>query len=99
MTTPHFSTKLNDRQLMALWNEYCDHISASDHIYFNDEDAFELFGFTIGQTLRAVKAEQYDWDDAYIQMDGYGNPYSFNDLRDEIDMAELEEYLYENEKI
>jgi len=95
----HFSTELDDRQLMVLWNEYCDHISASDHIYTNDEDAFELFGFTIGQTLRSVKQDRYDWDDAYIQMDGYGNPFSFNDLRDYIDLAELEEYLYENEKL
>ena len=95
----HFSTELDDQQLMVLWNEYCDHISASDHILANDEDAFELFGFTIGQTLRSVKQDRYDWDDAYIQMDGYGNPFSFNDLRDQIDLAELENYLYENEKL
>ena len=95
----HFSTELDDRQLMVLWNEYCDHIMASDHIYVNDEDAFEIFGFTIAQTLRAMKVDKYDWDDAYIQMDGYGNPFSFNDLRDYIDLAELEEYLYENEKL
>jgi|TARA_R100000479_G_scaffold164991_1_gene104060 hypothetical protein len=95
----HFSQELDDRQLMVLWNEYCDHIKSSDHIYANDEDAFELFGFTIAQTMRATKQDRYDWDDDYIQMDGYGNPFSFNDLRDEIDMAELEEYLYENEKL
>lgn len=95
----HFTDNLSDTQLMSLWNEYCDHIMACDHIYHNNEDAFETFGFTIAQTLRAVKADKYDWDDDYIQIDGYGNPFSFNDLRDEIDMAELEEYLYENEKI
>ena len=95
----HFSQELDDRQLMVLWNEYCDHIKSSDHIYTNDEDAFELFGFTIAQTLRSTKQNRYDWDDDYIQMDGYGNPFSFNELRDEIDMAVLEEYLYENGKI
>lgn len=95
----HFTDNLSDTQLMGLWNEYCDHIMASDHIYHNNEDAFETFGFTIAQTLRAMKADKYDWDDDYVQIDGYGNPFSFNDLRDEIDLAELEEYLYENEKL
>jgi len=94
-----FYEDMSEDQLRVLWNEYCDHIHASDHIYANDDDAFEIFGFTIGQTMRAAKVDRYDWDDTWVQMDGYGNPFSFSDLTDQIDLAELEEYLYENEKI
>ena len=94
-----FYDDMSEDQLRVLWNEYCDHIQSSDHVYPNDEDAFELFGFTIAQTLRAMKGLTCDWDDDYIQMDGCGNPFSFNDLRDYIELADLEEYLYENEKL
>ena len=94
-----FYEDMSEAKLCALWNEYCDHIMASDHIYPNDDDGFEYFGFTIAQTLRAAKNNRYDWDDTWLQMDGYGNPFSFNDLTDQIDLAELEEYLYENGKI
>ena len=94
-----FYEDMSEDQLRVLWNEYCDHIHAGDHIYPNDDDAFFELGNTIGQTMRAAKNDRYDWDDTWVQMDGYGNPFSFNDLTDQIDLAELEEYLYENEKL
>lgn len=81
-----------ENNLIQRWNDYCDEINASDHIYLNDEDAFETFGFTIAQTLRAMKANKYDWDDTYVQMDGYGNPVSFNKLEEHIDINELINY-------
>ena len=94
-----FYEDMSEDQLRILWNEYCDDIYANDHIFSNDDEGFEIFGFTIAQTLRAAKNDRYDWDDKWLQMDGYGNPFSFNDLTEQIDLAELEEYLYVNEKL
>jgi len=95
----HFTDDITPDELITLWNEFCDANKWSDHIYPNDDDAFDMFGFTIRQTLRAAKADRYSWDDKYLQMDGYGNPFSFNNLTEQIDLAELEDYLYENAKL
>jgi hypothetical protein len=94
-----FYDDMSEDQLRIYWNQYCETHNCSDYISPNDDEAFDEFGFTISQTMRAAKQNRYDWDDKWVQMDGYGNPFSFNDLTDQIDLAELEEFLYENEKL
>ena len=81
-----------ENNLIQRWNDYCDEISASDQIYFNDDEAFELLGITIKQILTAQKAHRYDWDDKYLALDGYANPVSFNKLEEHIDIEELTTY-------
>jgi len=81
-----------ENNLIQRWNDYCDEVSASDHIYFNDDEAFELLGITIKQILAAQKMNRYDWDDKYVVLDGYANPMSFNKLEDHIDIDELTTY-------
>ncbi len=78
--------------LIQRWNDYCDEVRASDQIYNNDDDTFELLGITIRQVLTAQKAHRYDWDDKYLALDGYQNPTSFNDLLEHIDLDELITY-------
>jgi hypothetical protein len=81
-----------ENNLIQRWNDYCDEVSASDQIYFNDDDAFELLGITIKQILIAQKMNRYDWDDKYLALDGYANPVSFNKLEEHIDIEELTNY-------
>ena len=78
--------------LIQRWNDYCDEVSASDQIYLNNDEAFELLGITIKQVLAAQKTNRYDWDDKYIVLDGYANPMSFNGLLEHIDLDELITY-------
>ena len=78
--------------LIQRWNDYCDEISASDQIYLNNDEAFEMLGITIKQILAAQKMNRYDWDDKYVVLDGYANPMSFNDLLEHIDLDELITY-------
>ena len=52
-----FYDDMSEDQLRILWNGYCDDIYANDHIFSNDDEGFEIFGFTIAQTLRAAKNE------------------------------------------
>ena len=78
--------------LIQRWNSYCDEVSASDQIYDNDDDAFDILGITIKQVLSAQKTKRYNWDDKYIVLDGYGNPASFNDLLEHVDLDELINY-------
>lgn len=81
-----------ENNLIQRWNDYCDEVSASDHIYLNDDEAFELLGITIKQILAAQKMNRYDWDDKYVVLDGYANPVSFNKLEEYIDLDELINY-------
>jgi hypothetical protein len=86
--------KFSDAEIISLWNAMCDYINApQDHIYLNDDEAFEMLQLTIRQTVVASKNNRYNFDDKWLTLDGYGNPMSFNNLFNYIDVPELEEYL------
>ena len=86
--------KFSDAEIISLWNAMCDYINApQDHIYLNDDEAFEMLQLTIRQTVVASKNNRYNFDYKWLTLDGYGNPMSFNSLFNYIDVPELEEYL------
>jgi hypothetical protein len=89
-----WTSDFSEAQLVSHWNAMCDHIIAPlDHIYLNDDEAFEMLQLTIRQTVAASKNDRYNFDDKWLTLDGYGNPMSFNSLLSYIDVPELEEYL------
>ena len=84
----------SEAQLASHWNAMCDYINApQDHIYANDDEAFEMLQLTIRQTVAVSKNGRYNFDDKWLTLDGYGNPMSFNSLLNYLDVPELEEYL------
>ena len=86
--------KFSDAEIISLWNAMCDYINApQDHIYLNDDEAFEMLQLTIRQTVVACLNQRWNFDDKWLTLDGYGNPMSFNSLFNYIDVPELEEYL------
>ena len=89
-----WTSDFSEAQLVSHWNAMCDYITApQDHVYANDDEAFEMLQLTIRQTVAASNNDRYDFDDKWLTLDGYGNPMSFNDLTQFIDVPELEEYL------
>jgi hypothetical protein len=89
-----WTSDFSEAQLVSHWNAMCDYITApQDHVYANDDEAFEMLQLTIRQTVAASKNDRYNFDDKWLTLDGYGNPMSFNDLTQFIDVPELEEYL------
>ena len=89
-----WTSDFNEAQLVSHWNAMCDYITApQDHIYANDDEAFEMLQLTIRQTVAASNNDRYNFDDKWLTLDGYGNPMSFNNLLNYLDVPELEEYL------
>jgi hypothetical protein len=89
-----WTSDFSEAQLASHWNAMCDYITApQDHVYANDDEAFEMLQLTIRQTVAASNNDRYNFDDKWLTLDGYGNPMSFNDLTQFIDVPELEEYL------
>ena len=89
-----WTSDFSEEQLVSHWNAMCDYITAPlDHIYLNDDEAFEMLQLTIRQTVAASKNDRYNFDDKWLTLDGYSNPMSFNSLLNYIDVPELEEYL------
>ena len=91
---------MTETELIELWNEFCNDANYSDDIiYHNDEGAFEKMGFTIRQTCAARDRGDYDFDDLYIVLDGYGNPMSSNDAIEFVDEDNLIEWLLQDDKL
>ena len=55
--------------------------------------------FTIKQTCAARDRGDYDFDDSYISLDGYGNPMSSNDAIEFVDEDNLIEWLLQDDKL
>ena len=95
--------QMTKTELIKLWNEFCYDANYSDDvIYHNDEETFEQMGFTIKQTCAARDRGDYDFDDLYLSLDGYGNPMSSNDVTKFVDEYNLTEWLstlYENANV
>jgi len=92
--------QMTETELIELWNEFCyDANYPDDVIYHNDEETFDHMGFTIRQTCAARDRGDYDFDDSYISLDGYGNPMSSNDAIEFVDEDNLIEWLLQDDKL
>ena len=92
--------QMTETELIELWNEFCYDANYSDDIiYHNDEETFKQMGFTIRQTCAARDRGDYDFDDLYIGLNGYGNPMSSNDAIEFVDEDNLIEWLLQDDKL
>ena len=92
-------TDLNDSDMVALWNEYCEANNYYDDcIEYNDVDEL-LYGLKPSEILNRVD-KNYDQYDRYCAYDGWGELYSF-DYADcdesPFDLDSVAQWIYDNE--
>lgn len=92
---------LKESDLVSLWNEYCYH-NNYEPIYLVDEldpSMLDLSGDAL-EIITRIKRDFSDFDinDKYYEIDGYGNYNSYNDPYDKINLDDLAEAI-DNEEI
>lgn len=93
--------ELSQSDLIRLHNTYCQSIGYDDEIYSNDDEFFEIFfSGKVIEAVRAISYGEYNYSDAYVKFNGYGNLESFshfgvNDLGDSPQV--IAEYAIENQ--
>ena len=88
---------MNDSDLVAVHNEYCDKVSYyDDRIY----DMYEINDLLYGRSPLEIitDARDVDANDSYIRYDGYGNLESTDYPQDWMDLDEIADYIAENDE-
>ena len=88
---------MNDSDLVAVHNEYCDKVSYyDDRIY----DMHEINDLLYGRSPLEIitDARDVDVNDSYIRYDGYGNLESTDYPQDWMDLDEIADYIAENDE-
>ena len=88
---------MNDSDLVAVHNEYCDKVSYyDDRIY----DMYEINDLLYGRSPLEIitDARDVDANDSYIRYDGYGNLESTDYPQDWMDLDEIADYIVENDE-
>ena len=93
---------LKESDLVSLWNEYCYKNNYEPIYLVNELDlncVLDLSGDAL-EIINRIKRDfsEFDIDDKYYTIDGYGNFNSYNDPNDEIDLDDLAEAI-DNEGI
>lgn len=86
---------LSNRDLIDLWNQGDP---GDDYIYWNEDEFFDMcFSNTI-DAVRAVCYGEYQYQDEYVQFDGYANLVSFNacDAESFIDFGTIVDKIMES---
>ena len=88
---------LSEDDLLDLWNNnYCEE-DMDSYIYYNDEYFFEeYFMDNVNEAVRAVCYGDYNYMDAYVVFNGYGNLDTSNCLDDFIYISDLASHLEDN---
>jgi hypothetical protein len=89
---------LDNDELVAIHNQYCDTESyMDDFIYSNDENFFEEeFSGEVMKAVRAVTFGDYRYHDDYVQFNGYANLESFNSPDKYVDIPSIAESILEH---
>ena len=88
---------MNDSDLVAVHNEYCDKVRYyDDRIY----DMYEINDLLYGRSPLEIitDARDVDANDSYIRYDGYGNLESTDYPQDWMDLDEIADYIAENDE-
>lgn len=51
------------------WNGSLDHL----RVYDNDEDFFSMYSDNVMEVVRAISYGNYNYNDDYVRLNGYGN--------------------------
>lgn len=94
-----YLNELNNADLVAIHNEYCQSCNYSDNeIYSNDEEFFNTyFDGKVLEAVRAVSFGEYRYQDEYVIFNGYGNLETFNNPENHVDISAIAEDILENE--
>jgi hypothetical protein len=89
---------IGDSEKIDLWNEYCQDENLDDEILNFDDDFFETYYHNKTEAARAVCFGKVNWNDDFIQFNGYGNIISMSESEalESIDDKVLIEWLMEN---
>ena len=91
---------MTESELIELNNVYCDSASYPDnHIYNNDEDFFDMLGWSGLRVAQSVFYGDYNYSHAWVTFDGYGNlqSYHFFTVDKLVDFVPtMAEYIAEN---
>ena len=85
---------MNDSDLVAVHNEYCDKVRYyDDRIY----DMYEINDLLYGRSPLEIitDARDVDANDSYIRYDGYGNLESTDYPQDWMDLDKIADYIVE----
>jgi hypothetical protein len=70
---------MNEAQLIELNNRYCEIANYPDnYIYSNDEEFFEMLGWSGLRVAQATFYGNYNYSHAWVTFDGYGNLQSYH---------------------
>ena len=70
---------MTESELIELNNVYCDSCNMPDnHIYNNDEDFFNMLGWSGLRVAQSVFYGDYNYSHAWVTFDGYGNLQSYS---------------------
>lgn len=91
---------MTEAELIELNNVYCDSCNMPhNYIYNNDEDFFEMLGWSGLRVAQAVFYGDYNYSHAWVTFDGYGNLQSYHFFTTEqfVDLVPtVAEYIADN---
>ena len=91
---------MTEAELIELNNVYCDSCNMPDnYIYSNDEEFFEMLGWSGLRVAQAVFYGDYNYSHAWVTFDGYGNLQSYHFFTTEqlVDLVgTMAEYIADN---
>ena len=91
---------MTEAELIELNNVYCDSANYPDkHIYNNDEEFFEMLGWSGLRVAQSVFYGDYNYSHAWVTFDGYGNlqSYHFFTTNELVDLVPtMAEYISDN---
>jgi hypothetical protein len=87
-----------DNDLLIYYNTYCEENKLhDDKIYYNEEEFFNtFFDGKVLEVVRAINYGSYEYNDNFVMFDGYDNLQSFNRIKDNIDIGEIVNDIFEN---
>lgn len=88
---------LSENKKLSIANDYND-ANHFEMFYRNNEDNLSEFcGDSLTKYFEYLNhSDEYDKDDRYFRINGYGWWHSFDDIEDEVDSRSLAEYVYDN---
>ena len=91
--------EMETETLISIWNEYCQEENMDDYIHNNSEDFFNEMFEKPDDAVRAVCFGNYEYTDAYVIFNAYGNLVSFEiyDAKQHIGFSTLADYIMDND--
>lgn len=89
---------INENELLAIWNCYCDNNNYDDHIYYMYELDEILNGETSSDIINKVVYGSFNSHHDYFKFNGYGNLQSEYYLENLMYINDLAQYIYDNDE-